>query len=149
MGKQLTPRFVLIGAAIVLTIYLLTPTIEYYFIPPDNELARDALQERALKLGLDLQGGMHVVMEVNIPKLVENLASNKTLLYDALAAAGIRAENDDIQYLDALLIEANERNIRLARYFIDYGIENSEIISSLEEISIHDKTLNFVFQSTP
>ena len=133
MGKQLAPRFVLIGAAIVLTIYLLTPTIEYYFIPPDNELARDALQEKALKLGLDLQGGMHVVMEVNIPKLVENLASNKTLLYDALAAAEIRAENDDIQYLDALLLEANERNIRLARHFIDYGIENSEIISSLED----------------
>ncbi len=133
MGKQLTPRFVLIGAAIVLTIYLLTPTIEYYFIPPDDELARDALQEKALKLGLDLQGGMHVVMEVNIPKLVENLASNKTLLYDALAAAEIRAENDDIQYLDALLLEANERNIRLARHFIDYGIENSEIISSLED----------------
>ena len=133
MGKQLTPRFVLIAAAIVLTIYLLTPTIEYYFFPPDNELARDALQERALKLGLDLQGGMHVVMEVNIPKLVENLASNKTLLYDALAAAEIRAENDDIQYLDALLLEANERNIRLARHFIDYGIENSEIISSLED----------------
>ena len=133
MGKQLAPRFVLIGAAIVLTIYLLSPTIEYYFIPPDNELARDALQEKALKLGLDLQGGMHVVMEVNIPKLVENLASNKTLLYDALAAAEIRAEIDDIQYLDALLLEANERNIRLARHFIDYGIENSEIISSLEE----------------
>lgn len=133
MGKQLTPRFVLIGAAIVLTIYLLTPTIEYYFFPPDNELAKDALQEKALKLGLDLQGGMHVVMEVNIPILVENLASNKTLLYDALAAAEIRAEIDDIQYLDALLLEANERNIRLARHFIDYGIENSEIISSLEE----------------
>ncbi|MCH7496123.1 MAG: hypothetical protein IH825_08565, partial [Candidatus Marinimicrobia bacterium] len=133
MGKQLAPRFVLIGAAIVLTIYLLTPTIEYYFIPPADEAARDALQEKALKLGLDLQGGMHVVMEVNIPKLVENLASNKTLLYDALAAAEIRAENNDIQYLDALLLEANERNIRLARHFIDYGIENSEIVSSLED----------------
>jgi len=113
LGKNLTPRFVLIGAVLVLTIYLLTPTIEYYFIPPDDELARDALQEKALKLGLDLQGGMHVVMEVNIPKLVENIAGNKTLLYDALAAAELRAENDGIQYLDALLLEANELIISL------------------------------------
>ena len=123
----------LIGAVIVMAIYMLSPTIEYYFIPPDDEEAREALQEKALKLGLDLQGGMHVVMEVNIPKLVENIASNKTLLYDALAAAETRAENDDIEYLDALLLEANERNIRLARHFIDYGIENSEIISALED----------------
>lgn len=123
----------LIGAVIVMAIYMLSPTIEYYFIPPDNEEAKEALQEKALKLGLDLQGGMHVVMEVNIPKLVENIASNKTLLYDALAAAETRAENDDIEYLDALLLEANERNIRLARHFIDYGIENSEIISALED----------------
>ena len=133
MGKNLTPRFVLIGAAIFLTVYLLTPTIEYYFFPPDDEAASDALQEKALKLGLDLQGGMHVVMEVNIPKLVENLASNKTLLYDALAAAETRAENDDIEFLDALLLEANERNIKLARHFIEYGIENSEIIDALED----------------
>ena len=133
MGKNLTPRFVLIGAAIFLTVYLLTPTIEYYFFPPDDEAARDALQEKALKLGLDLQGGMHVVMEVNIPKLVENLASNKTLLYDALAAAETRSENDDIEFLDALLLEANERNIKLARHFIEYGIENSEIIDALED----------------
>ncbi|MCH8305462.1 MAG: hypothetical protein IIB94_10085 [Candidatus Marinimicrobia bacterium] len=133
MGTQLTPRFVLIGAVIVMAIYMLSPTIEYYFFPPDDEEAREALQEKALKLGLDLQGGMHVVMEVNIPKLVENIASNKTLLYDALAAAETRAENDDIEYLDALLLEANERNIRLARHFIDYGIENSEIISALED----------------
>ncbi len=133
MGTQLTPRFVLIGAVIVMAIYMLSPTIEYYFIPPDDQEAREALQEKALKLGLDLQGGMHVVMEVNIPKLVENIASNKTLLYDALAAAETRAENDDIEYLDALLLEANERNIRLARHFIDYGIENSEIISALED----------------
>ena len=133
MGTQLTPRFVLIGAVIVMAIYMLSPTIEYYFIPPDDEEAKEALQEKALKLGLDLQGGMHVVMEVNIPKLVENIASNKTLLYDALAAAETRAENDDIEYLDALLLEANERNIRLARHFIDYGIENSEIISALED----------------
>ena len=133
MGTQLTPRFVLIGAVIVMAIYMLSPTIEYYFTPPDDEEAKEALQEKALKLGLDLQGGMHVVMEVNIPKLVENIASNKTLLYDALAAAETRAENDDIEYLDALLLEADERNIRLARHFIDYGIENSEIISALED----------------
>ncbi|TFB12751.1 protein translocase subunit SecD [Candidatus Marinimicrobia bacterium MT.SAG.4] len=133
MGTQLTPRFVLIGAVIVMAIYMLSPTIEYYFFPPDDEEAKEALQEKALKLGLDLQGGMHVVMEVNIPKLVENIASNKSLLYDALAAAETRAENDDIEYLDALLLEANERNIRLARHFIDYGIENSEIISALED----------------
>ena len=114
---------------------MLSPTVEYYLTDPEQTEKREALQDRVLKLGLDLQGGMHVVMEVDIPKLVENLASNKSLLYDALAASKLRAKDEGIDYLDALLLEANERNIKLARHFIEYGIENSEIISGLKDES--------------
>ena len=120
---------------IILAGYLLSPTVEYYLTEPDQTEVREALQERALKLGLDLQGGIHVVMEVDIPKLVENLASNKTLLYETLEASELRAKDEGIDYLDALLLEANERNIKLARHFIEYGIENTEIISSLKDES--------------
>ena len=135
MRTRLAPRFVLIAAAITLAAYMLSPTVEYYLTDPEQTEKREALQDRVLKLGLDLQGGMHVVMEVDIPKLVENLASNKSLLYDALAASKLRAKDEGIDYLDALLLEANERNIKLARHFIEYGIENSEIISGLKDES--------------
>jgi len=114
---------------------MLSPTVEYYLTDPEQTEKREALQDRVLKLGLDLQGGIHVVMEVDIPKLVENLASNKSLLYDALEESKLRAKDDGIDYLDALLLEANERNIKLARHFIEYGIENSEIISALKDES--------------
>lgn len=114
---------------------MLSPTVEYYLTDPEQTEKREALQDRVLKLGLDLQGGIHVVMEVDIPKLVENLASNKSLLYEAFAASKLRAKDEGIDYLDALLLEANERNIKLARHFIEYGIENSEIISALKDES--------------
>ncbi|MCH8287886.1 MAG: protein translocase subunit SecD [Candidatus Marinimicrobia bacterium] len=135
MRTRLAPRFVLIAAAITLAAYMLSPTVEYYLTDPEQTEKREALQDRVLKLGLDLQGGIHVVMEVDIPKLVENLASNKSLLYEAFAASKLRAKDEGIDYLDALLLEANERNIKLARHFIEYGIENSEIISALKDES--------------
>ena len=35
-------------------------------------------REKRIKLGLDLQGGMRVVLEVNTGKLMEKLAKNTT-----------------------------------------------------------------------
>ena len=33
---------------------------------------------KKINLGLDLQGGMHVVLEADVPNIVKKLASNKT-----------------------------------------------------------------------
>jgi len=128
-----TPKLILIGIVIILAVYNLIPTVEHYFLEAGDSGDSDPAKEKVLKLGLDLQGGMHVVMEVDIPQLVENLASNRTVLYDVLESAKARAQNDDIEYLDAFLLEVDENNIRLARHFIDRGIENSAVISSLRD----------------
>lgn len=133
MGTRQTPKLILIGMVITLAVYNLIPSIEYYFLDDSDPNNSETVEKNVLKLGLDLQGGMHVVMEVDIPTLVENLAGNRTVLYDVLEAAKIRAQDDDIEYLDALLLEVNERDIKLARHFIDRGIENSVIISSLKD----------------
>jgi len=133
LGKRQTPKLVLIATAIILAVYNLIPTVEYYFLDTIESNESEPSKKNVLKLGLDLQGGMHVVMEVDIPKLVENLASNRTILYDVLESAKVRAKNDDIEYLDALLVEVNENDIKLARHFIDRGIENSVIISSRKD----------------
>ena len=34
---------------------------------------------KKVNLGLDLQGGMHVILEADVPNLVKKLASNKSL----------------------------------------------------------------------
>ena len=133
MGTRQTPKLVIIATVIILAVYNLIPSVEYYFLETTESSESETAKKNVLKLGLDLQGGMHVVMEVDIPKLVENLASNRTILYDVLESAKVRAQNDGIEYLDALRLEADNNDIKLARHFIDRGIENSVIISSLKD----------------
>lgn len=67
----------IIIAAMALSAWALIPSVEYFTKTPE-QLAklpgdkRDSLAEHAIKLGLDLQGGMHVVLEVDESKLDEN-----------------------------------------------------------------------------
>ena len=67
---QLTWKGVLVAVLILFSIWQLIPTINYYTKSSDQLQSMDpsALQElknKVLKLGLDLQGGIHLVMEVD------------------------------------------------------------------------------------
>ncbi|MBN2601232.1 MAG: hypothetical protein JXR87_04500 [Candidatus Marinimicrobia bacterium] len=90
MFKKTNIRFIIIGLALLLAGYSLFWTIAYNTFSDEKlEAMRtdgtiDQFEARTIRLGLDLQGGMHVVLELNIPKLVETLASNKTPQFDAL-----------------------------------------------------------------
>ncbi len=66
-------------AVLVLSVYYLYPTVSYYTMSEDrrqsmteDELA--ALLDKAIKLGLDLRGGMHAVLEVDKSELSEDEA---------------------------------------------------------------------------
>ena len=43
-----------------------------------NFTALRSIQDNSLKLGLDLQGGMHVTLEVGLAELLEELAARTT-----------------------------------------------------------------------
>lgn len=91
-------------------------------------------REKRMKLGLDLQGGMYLVMEVNTSKLLENIAKNpddefKAMLSEAVAEARVSDEN--LVSLLANKIQASGK--RLSRYFGSIRDEDSDIIARLEE----------------
>ena len=98
-------------------------------------------QERALKLGLDLLGGMHVTLEVRVDALVQELAQDTDATFDeVLAAARQRAFDDDVSLIQAFVqeFESRDANARLSRYFrnTDAGINrrstNEEVATYLE-----------------
>jgi len=64
-----TWRILFIGATILLALFYLYPTYEFYYAPPENPDAREQLKQKAINLGLDLQGGIHLVLEVDDSKL--------------------------------------------------------------------------------
>ena len=66
---------------------------------------------------------MHLVLEVNVPKLVDGLAKNKSIsYYDFIEKVNKKhKENIDEDFFNIFLQEANNSGIRLARYYMDRG----------------------------
>jgi SecD/SecF fusion protein len=93
---------------------------------------QEARQER-IKLGLDLQGGMRVVLEVNTGKLLEKLVKDPDQTFkDILKAAQQEAALSDESVVDILARMFQERGIRLSRYFGSVREDDDEIISGLK-----------------
>jgi protein-export membrane protein SecD len=70
-------KLVIILAAVVYCGWALFPSFRFYSMSGEarallSSEQRDKLTEKALKLGLDLQGGVHLVMEVDDSKLDDN-----------------------------------------------------------------------------
>ena len=68
-------RFTIIFSVVFAACYLLWPTYKFYSLSEQNisGLKQDELNElkdKAIKLGLDLQGGMYIVLEADIPTLM-------------------------------------------------------------------------------
>lgn len=94
---------------------------------------REARLKR-LKLGLDLQGGMRVVLEVNTAKMLEKLANNpddtfKEIINSAAQEAAISNES----VVDIVARKLKERGIRISRYFGTIREDDGEILSNLKK----------------
>lgn len=142
MFKKTNIRFIIIGIIVILAIYSLSWTVAYHSFSPekmDNLKAEgklDKYENRIIRLGLDLQGGMHVVLELNLPKLVETIASNKIpQFYSILEATTQESKINEEDFFKVFERNVNKNNFKLVRYFNNRGYKNSEIISSLKEES--------------
>jgi|TARA_Y100000294_G_scaffold14544_1_gene12873 preprotein translocase subunit SecD len=140
MFQKNSPRLIIIGIVLLLAVYALYPTIKLQLLTPEEKAsltesgALAELEKRAIRRGLDLQGGMHIVLEVDIPTLVDNLASNKNSEFnDALEAAREKSVNRELDYIGLFLDEANTRNLKLKRYYSDFGSDDSDIATRLED----------------
>lgn len=103
---------------------------EIYASNPDYRTAR----EKRVKLGLDLQGGMYLVMEVNTAKLLEKLAKDPDQKFmEILNEAEQQAKIEEVNVVSVLAQKLQQNNIRLSRYFGSIRQDDSEIISTLED----------------
>ncbi len=128
-------RIALVLFFLVLTGWRLIPSVRYYFetrklnaMTEEARLAYEqenydriqALRDGALNLGLDLQGGMHVTMEVQVAELLRALATETDDAFEAaVAEAQAATVNSDESFVDlfASAFEAADPNARLSRYF--------------------------------
>ena len=150
-------RIALIVFFLGLSVYYLYPSAQNFFINrqiqslegeeleaylQDNNLKIHNVQERALKLGLDLQGGMHVALEVRTDALINELATDHDATFESvLEAAQERVRLGEDSMIDAFVdeFESRDPDARLSRYFRnpDRGItrrsSNNEVRTYLQE----------------
>jgi SecD/SecF fusion protein len=87
---------------------------------------------KRIKLGLDLQGGMRVVLEVNTGKLLEKLAKNPDNNFRAALNTAVKESNQtDESVVDLLVKNLEARGIRLSRYFGSIRDDDNKIKSDL------------------
>jgi len=123
--------------------YSLTRVLNSYRSAPDSlKFAlshREELEnarKKSLKLGLDLRGGMHLVMEVDQIDLFEQKAWNKDAKFtEIMNTVRTKASKSDASVLDLIVAEFKIENIRLSRYFYDIRNSDREIITKLEKES--------------
>jgi SecD/SecF fusion protein len=142
-------RIFFVLATIALAMYFLYPTYRDYALHKEmtalhgedslafleqNETAIRENRQKRIKLGLDLQGGMRVVLEVNVLRLIEDLAKNKD---DAFAQV-LKEVREEVRRSDEspvliLRRKFEERQIRLSRYYGSLRDDNDKIASTLED----------------
>ena len=149
--RKYRTKILFIVATVGLALWLLWPTYRDYQLHktlsqlhgPDSlayvEQHENEIREyraKRIKLGLDLQGGMRVVLEVNVVRLLEDLAKNKD---DAFAQIikevrdeARRSEEDPVLVLRKRF---EARQIRLSRYYGSLRDDNDKVFSYLEDES--------------
>jgi len=93
-------------------------------------------KSKRIKLGLDLQGGMYMVMEVNTAKLLEKLATNPDQSFkQALKEAEDESKVSEVDIVNLFTKKLQQKGIRLSRYFGSVRDDDDQIVSKLSEQS--------------
>ena len=137
MNSSIRNRLLTILFVFGLGIYALLPSIRYAMLDDESisnlsSEQKDYFESRSLKQGLDLKGGIYIVLEVNLPQLIDNLAKNKDNNFDDfLDELKIEYNNSSSDFFTVFENIADEKNLKLPRYFINYGKTKDQIITQL------------------
>ena len=141
MQNNLTPRYLVILVILGWAIFSLWPTIEYQSLT-DNEKEQlreegklDQLESNIIRQGLDLKGGMYIVLEADIPTLVKNLATNRNDKFEQVfnAASEKYKSNQNLEFFAIFRNEITTKGLKAVRYYHEYGSNLEDIILALEK----------------
>ena len=153
MSKNLTPRYIIIGLVLTWALLTLWPSIKYQQLSPEDiQYMRETgtledLENKIIKQGLDLKGGIYIVLEVDLPTLVTTLAINKDAKFERTVneVRNILGENPQQEFFSVFTEKISENGLRLPRYYdVDYGAKAEDILNSIREQA--DDAINRVLE---
>ena len=151
MQSNLTPRYLIIGVILAWAIYALLPTWQYQnMTDEEKEELRTAgeleqIESRIIRQGLDLKGGMYIVLEADIPTLMSNLADMKDdRLEGILASAKEKSTLPNVDFFTVFEQDVKADGIKLSRYYHQYGASLDDIMTALKDEA--DDAINRVLE---
>ncbi len=126
MKSKTRNRFIIIIAVLLFAAYFLYPTVKFSMMSPaekerlkiENPKKFFALKAKTINLGLDLQGGMHVVLEVDVKELLKRLAKNVDQTFTtSLIEAEKRVEKSDEDFLAVFDELLQSKGSNITRYY--------------------------------
>ena len=137
MDSSIRNRLLTILFVFGLGIYALLPSLRYSLMDEEKKsnLSEDQIdyfESRSIKQGLDLKGGIYIVLEVDLPQLIDNLAKNKDNNFNEfLIDLKNEYNNSSSDFFTVFENLAEEKELKLPRYFINYGKTKDQIITQL------------------
>ena len=153
MSKNLTPRYIIIALVLAWALLTLWPSVKYQMLSPDDkeemrELGTlESLENDIIKQGLDLKGGIYIVLEVDLPTLISTLAINKDTKFERTISEVRNSlkENTQQNFFTVFANSVSGNGLRLPRYYdVDYGAKPDDILASLKEQA--DDAINRVLE---
>ena len=137
MDTSIRNRLLTILFVFGLGIYALLPSLRYAIMDEEkksnlSDEQLDYFESRSIKQGLDLKGGIYIVLEVDLPQLIDNLAKNKDNNFnDFLVELKSEYNNSSSDFFTVFEELADDKSLKLPRYFINYGKTKEQIITQL------------------
>ena len=151
MTKNLTPRYFIITLILFWALSSLLPTWRYQRLSEDQKEEMkingelENLESKVIRQGLDLKGGMYIVLEADIPALISNLASFKDeRLLKIIEKTREKSASPSIDIFTIFKNEVINDDLKLSRYYHEYGASLDDIVSALREES--DDAINRVLE---
>jgi preprotein translocase subunit SecD len=148
MIKDKKVRAGLILLLMALSVYALWPTYKFYSLTDDQKKELGGtpegikelqdLQSRSINLGLDLKGGIHLVMEADVVTLFEGLAKSKDEDFNRFmqAASKTYADDPDANFADILRTKFEESGTPMVRYFGEKLKDDAGVTAFLKEQAV-------------
>jgi len=141
MFENLKLRWVLILGALFFGFYFSFPTIQYFTTSEKNIDKISSLKDKAINLGLDLRGGLHIVLELDERKFLEKLIrsqlsqKSKDSYKDLLDKAELMAIKNNTNIIIQLNKVASDSGIKLNKYFsnLSKSSDNSILIEQIKD----------------
>lgn len=148
MKKNLS-RIIITIVLIVMSLYFLYPTYQdseltkklrgltgqdsIDFLDKNNAELTSA-REKRIKLGLDLKGGMYVVLDVDVPKLLEDMAKKKDeQLTAVLEEVKETSKNSEELILETFKVKLTEKGLNLKTYYGETRDTEADIEAKLSK----------------